>query len=75
MRDVPRGMRSDWYSYSGCRTSFGGVKMLLLWDASEQAYGLPPTAGPGIFGRPDPHLTDWTSVPLLLWSAYPGRAG
>ncbi|GAA2993891.1 hypothetical protein GCM10010519_29040 [Streptomyces lactacystinicus] len=45
-------MRRDWYSYSGCRTGFRGVKTLLLGITFGQAYGLPRTVGPGISGRP-----------------------
>ncbi|GHF69157.1 hypothetical protein GCM10018790_53910 [Kitasatospora xanthocidica] len=45
-------MRSDWYSYSGCRTGLRGIKTLLLGITYGQAYGLPRTVGPGISGRP-----------------------
>lgn len=77
LREVPRGMRKDWYSYSGCRTGFGGVKTLLLRDTCGQAYGLPPTTGPGIFGRPPgrsaTRAPDSASVQLPLWTGYPDR--
>ncbi|GAB2691904.1 hypothetical protein GCM10010442_06850 [Kitasatospora kifunensis] len=46
-------MRSDWYSYSGCRTSFGGVKIRLLRDVYGQAYDLPPTVTPAPVDLPD----------------------